>query len=405
MTNKNAAIQIITRLRENGFEALLAGGCVRDMLIGRVVKDYDIATSAGPDDVIKLFKRTLKVGVQFGVVIILTGGCQIEIATFRTETDYADGRHPSKVQFTTAKEDAVRRDFTINGMFYDPVEDKVIDYVNGRADLEKHIIRTIGNADQRFSEDYLRMLRVIRFAAQLDFTIEPKTWSAVCKNAKNITQVSGERIAMELDGILTSPNRASGALMLFESSLAGRIFPGFTADQAKAAAMVLDQLKVKAGLALGLASLFVECPAKAAIEQCRKLKLSREQYKRIRFLLEGRDKLLNDKMSLAELRMIAAETYFEDLYQFQYAIQKASGKTTASLKDFRKRLKALDDIELLPPPLLNGNDLIRLGVKEGPTIGKLAKKMYTQQLEGYLQSPAQAGKWIKEQLKNKPADK
>jgi len=231
MTNRQAAIRIIKRLRRNGFQALLAGGCVRDMLLGRAAKDYDVATNAHPKDVIKLFRHTLKVGAKFGVVIVLIEGGQVEVATFRTESGYVDGRRPAKVEFAGAAEDAGRRDFTINGMFYDPLKREVIDYVNGQADLKKELIRTIGKPKERFDEDYLRMLRAIRFSTQLRFVIEPATWSAISRKVKNITKISGERIAMELEAILINPNRSAGARMLIRSGLAETIFPGFTGEE------------------------------------------------------------------------------------------------------------------------------------------------------------------------------
>ncbi|MHC4338152.1 MAG: CCA tRNA nucleotidyltransferase, partial [Planctomycetota bacterium] len=224
MTSRQAAIRIVKRLRSNGFQALLAGGCVRDMLLGRPAKDYDVATNAHPKDVMKLFRRTLKVGAKFGVVIVLLENRRVEVATFRTETGYVDGRHPGKVEFAGAAEDASRRDFTINGMFYDPLERKVIDYVNGQADLKKKVVRTIGVPRERFGEDYLRMLRAVRFATQLGFAIEPRTWSAIYRNAKDITGISGERIRMELEGILISPNRSAGVSLLINSGLAEAIF-------------------------------------------------------------------------------------------------------------------------------------------------------------------------------------
>jgi poly(A) polymerase len=225
MTNKEAAVKIIRRLCSNGFEALLAGGCVRDMLLRRTASDYDIATNAHPEDVTKIFKRTLKVGAKFGVVIVFIEDSHVEVATFRTETGYADGRHPAVVQFADAAEDAGRRDFTINGMFYDPVKKKVIDYVDGRADLKKKLIRTIGSPAERFSEDYLRMLRAVRFSTQLRFAIEPQTFSAICSNSKHIAKISGERIAMELESILVSPNRSAGGTLFSETGLAETIFP------------------------------------------------------------------------------------------------------------------------------------------------------------------------------------
>ena len=197
MTNKQAAIQIVDILRKNGHQALLAGGCVRDMLLGREAKDYDVATSARPDEIICLFRRTIKVGAKFGVVMVLIKGQQVEVATFRTESDYADGRHPQHVEFSNPKQDAKRRDFTINGMFYDPVKEEVIDYVGGREDLGRQIIRTIGEPQERFAEDYLRMLRAVRFSTQLDFEIARNTFDAVSQYASKIDRISDERISAE----------------------------------------------------------------------------------------------------------------------------------------------------------------------------------------------------------------
>ncbi|MHC4069088.1 MAG: CCA tRNA nucleotidyltransferase [Planctomycetota bacterium] len=403
MTNRQAAIKIIKKLNRSGHEALLAGGCVRDMLLKRPAKDYDITTSAEPADVIKLFKRTLKVGVKFGVVIVLTDRTQVEVATFRTESGYTDGRHPANVKFATAAEDASRRDFTINGMFYDPLKKKVIDYVNGRADLKKQLIRTIGRPAERFGEDYLRMLRAVRFSTQLGFRIEPKTFSAIKKNAKNINGISGERIAMELEAVLVNPNRSAGASMLAESGLAKVIFPGITPQQVNLAAKVLAQLRKKTDFPLTLGSLFAGCKTEFALERCRILKLSRNQSKHIKFLLTNRGKLLNDKMSLAQLKLIASEPYFEDLYELQKAIQKARLKAINPLVNLRKRINSLGDIELRPKPLLNGHDLIHLGAVPGPALGHLAQEMYIAQLEGQLTTKSQARNWAKKWLQKHQA--
>ncbi len=398
MTNRQAAIRIIKRLRHNGHQALLAGGCVRDMLLGRAARDFDVATNARPEDVIKIFRRTLKVGAKFGVVIVLTEGKQVEVATFRTETGYADGRHPAKVKFASAAEDAGRRDFTINGMFYDPLEEKVIDYVNGQADLKKKLIRTIGKPKERFGEDYLRMLRAVRFSTQLGFVIEPKTFSAICNNAKNITKISGERIAMELEAILINPNRSTGVALLDKSGLAEAIFLGSSSKQINLAIKVLRQLRKKIDFALGLACFFASCTTEFALEKCKILKLSRNQAKHLRFLLANRDKLLNAKMSLAELKLIASEPYFWDLYELQRAIQKAQRKSIGPLVTLRKRIKALKGVELRPKPLLNGHDLIRLGATPGPALGQLAEEMYITQLEGNLKTKVQAKQWVQKWL-------
>ncbi len=375
----------------------MAGGCVRDMLLRRKAGDYDVATNAQPGDVMKLFKRTIKVGAKFGVVIVLLEDRKVEVATFRTETGYADGRHPSVVKFSSAEEDASRRDFTINGMFYDPVKKKVIDYVDGRADLKKGLIRTIGKPNERFGEDYLRMLRAVRFSTQLGFEIQPATWSAIRKNAKKITKISGERIAIELEAILANPNRSVGASMLVNSGLAKAIFPGFSGKQAEFAVRVLGLLPKKVDFALVIASLFAGCPTEFALEKCRILKLSRNQNKHIKFLLTNRGTLLDEKMSLAELKVILSKPYFWDLYELQRAVQKAEpdGKAGIVVLDkLRKRIKDLGDIDLRPKPLLSGHELIRLGAIPGPALGQLAEEMYIAQLEGKLHNSKRARQWV-----------
>ena len=401
MTNKQAAIKIIKRLSRDGFKALLAGGCVRDMLLGRRAHDFDVATDAAPADVIRIFKRTLKVGAKFGVVIVLLEGRQVEVATFRTEVGYVDGRHPGRVKFAGAAEDAGRRDFTINGMFYDPIKREVIDYVGGQADLEKQIVRTIGKPAERFSEDYLRMLRAVRFSTQLGFAIERRTFSAIRSNAKKIAKISGERIAIELEGILAGPKRSAGASMLAKSGLAEAIFPGFPFRGMKLAIRVLSQLRKKVDFALALAGLFAGCEAEFALEKCRILKLSKSQSRHIKFLLTNRGKLLDDRMSVAELKLTVSEPYFRDLYELQRAIEKArrNGKGgIAALGRLRKRIKALGDVELRPKPLLDGHDLIRLGAVPGPGLGQLAEEMYIAQLEGELQTVEQARQWAQKWL-------
>jgi len=367
-------------------------------LLRRPATDYDIATDAVPAEVIKLFRRTLKVGAKFGVVIVLLEGKQVEVATFRTETGYADGRHPTKVKFTTAAEDAGRRDFTINGMFFDPLTKKVIDYVSSRADLKKRLIRTIGKPKERFGEDYLRMLRAVRFSTQLGFAIEPKTFSAIRRHAKSISKISGERIAMELEAILVSPNRSIGASLLTRSKLVETVFPGLDSKKMNLAVKILNQLRKKVDFPLALACLFAGCPTEFALEKCRVLKLSRNQTKHIKFLLANRGKLLEDKMFLAELKLTLAQPYFWDLYELQRAIQKAKRKSVAPLTKLRRRIKALGDIELRPKPLLDGHELMRLGAVPGPGLGQLAQEMYIAQLEGQLQTTAQARQWVQKWL-------
>ncbi|MCX5675205.1 MAG: hypothetical protein NTX87_09360, partial [Planctomycetota bacterium] len=205
VTQKQLAEAVIVRLREAGHEALLAGGCVRDLLLGRPAKDYDVATSARPEEVLRLFPKALTVGVSFGVVVVADGPLQVEVATFRSDLGYTDGRRPDQVAFTDARHDAARRDFTINGMFLDPAGGEVVDYVGGRKDLEARIIRAVGDPRARFAEDHLRMLRAVRFAAELGFAIDGGTAAAIQELAPKAARVSGERVAMELERLLTAP--------------------------------------------------------------------------------------------------------------------------------------------------------------------------------------------------------
>ena len=407
MSNQQAATEVIECLQRHGFQALLAGGCVRDMLLGRPAKDYDVATDARPDDVVRLFRRTLKVGAKFGVVIVLTQGQQVEVATFRSEAGYEDGRHPTEVRFTSAAEDASRRDFTINGMFYDPLKEQVIDYVGGQADLQEGVIRTIGDPDQRFGEDYLRMLRAVRFSTRLGFPVESQTYAAIRRNAASIVRISGERIAAELEGTLVHPNRAAGAAMLIETGLAEAIFPGFVGDRATRGVAVLDHLRKKVDFPLALAAFFADCPTDFKLERIAVLKLSRHQIKHTRFLLAHRGRLLESDMSLARLKKLLAEPYFRDLYALERAIQKATvgTKGVGPLIRLRRRIRDLGGIEVRPKPLLDGHDLMRLGAVPGPLLGQLVEELYVAQLEGEVRTPEQGRQWARNWLqRHHPAE-
>src|SRR2546427_2876360 len=210
----DSAIEIIRALRRLGHEAYLVGGCVRDMVMGIEPTDYDIATSARPEEIVKIFPRTEAIGAQFGVVLVIHRGHPFEVATFRSDEAYVDGRRPTGVVFTDAKTDVLRRDFTINGLLYDPIEERVIDYVSGQDDIRARIVRAIGDPQKRFEEDKLRILRAIRFGARLGYSIEPATWAAVCRMAPHIRQVSIERIREELLRILTEGQAPRGCRML-----------------------------------------------------------------------------------------------------------------------------------------------------------------------------------------------
>ncbi|MEI6535086.1 MAG: CCA tRNA nucleotidyltransferase, partial [Verrucomicrobiaceae bacterium] len=222
---RQAAVQIVKTLVEAGHQAVFAGGCVRDMLLSVEPKDYDIATSARPEEVQSLFPKSYAVGAHFGVIIVRLGDLSFEVATFRRDGKYSDARRPDSVEFTDAEEDAKRRDFTVNGLFFDPLRDEVLDFVGGREDLQKQTLRAIGHPVARFGEDHLRLLRAVRFATTLGFQIEAQTWDAVCKLSQEIKTVSAERVRMELEKIFLHANRVRGFDLLVESGLMKAVLP------------------------------------------------------------------------------------------------------------------------------------------------------------------------------------
>ncbi len=392
--NKKAALKVVGVLRKNGFEGLFAGGCVRDMLLGRVAKDYDVVTDAKPEEVTKLFRRTIQIGAKFGVVMVMKGKEQVEVATFRTESGYADGRHPAKVEFSNAKADAERRDFTINGMFFDPANEEVMDYVGGQDDLRGKVLRTIGAADERFGEDYLRMLRAVRFSTELGFEIEGDTWQAVCKNAANITKISGERIAMELVRILAADNRSRGTKLLVDSGLSSVIFPGFTGEGVDLGIKVLAGLGGQVGFSLGLAGLFAGFGADLAAEAVGILNLSNSDERDLRFLLDSRGKLLEADMGLADLKLVMGQECFGGLCELQRSIQMATGLSCDELDKLMERVEGLKGVDVRPKPLLDGHELMELGAEPGPMVGKVAEAMYRAQLGEEIATRKQAREWV-----------
>ena len=224
-TKRDLAREIARRLQTAGFDTFWVGGCVRDTLLGRDPKDYDLATAARPEQIEGLFPHTLPVGRRFGVILVLEEGIQFEVSTFRADVDYQDGRRPSRVSFSDAKADACRRDFTVNGLFYDPVGERLLDWVGGQADLRRQLIRTIGDPNERFAEDHLRLLRAVRFAAQLGFEIESHTFRAVQRHAAKIRRVSAERVRDELVKLFRPPHAACGLDLLRQSGLLAQILP------------------------------------------------------------------------------------------------------------------------------------------------------------------------------------
>src|SRR5438132_8230757 len=225
MPAKEKALSIVGRLREKGYESYFAGGCVRDMLLKKPPQDYDIVTNAKSDEVDKLFSQTIPVGAQFGVMLVVIEGEPFEVATFRYDGPYLDGRRPAQVRYGSLQEDILRRDFTVNGMVYDPIEDRLIDMVEGRKDLERRSIRAIGNPRERFQEDRLRMVRAVRFAASLGFTIEEQTFRAICELAPAIGDISWERIGEEITRILTEGEARKGFELLDATGLLKILLP------------------------------------------------------------------------------------------------------------------------------------------------------------------------------------
>jgi poly(A) polymerase len=432
--SREAAVEILRTLRDAGHEAFLAGGCVRDTLMGNEPADYDIATSATPDRVMNLFRRTVPVGAQFGVVLVISGGEEYEVATFRSDEDYADGRRPQRVVYTDAKQDALRRDFTINALFYDPVSDEVIDYVDGRRDIERKIIRTVGNPLERFQEDRLRMVRAVRFAARFDFRIEQSTLDAIKKFSLNITQVSWERIGDEVEKILTGPNRGRALQILADTSLLKQILPEIHSmigvrqpevhhpegDVFEHTKLALDNLHPPEGGqlsgVLAFATLLHDVGkpptfeiadrirfsghevvgGKIAERVCRRLKLSNEKRKKVVDVVTNHMRFIHAReMRESKLRkMLQRETFLDELEMHRADCVASHG--SLEIYDFLKeKFGSLPEEEIKPPPLIGGQDLIDLGFSPGPLFGEILRTVEEMQLEGKLASKEAAIEWVK----------
>jgi len=345
-----------------------------------------------------LFKRTLTVGAKFGVVVVLMDRRQIEVATFRSDLAYEDGRRPEGVVFTDARHDAERRDFTINGMFLDPCSGEIVDYVGGRTDLENRIVRAIGVADERFAEDHLRMLRALRFASRLDFAIEEDTWRAICQHKEKIKDISAERIAAELERIIVDQNRNSGLRMMFESGLLQVILPMVTAEQLSLGMAVVGELPKRCEFGLAMGALLVDCDARQLSEVFGRLKSSGSLSKNVKWLIGNRQLLLEAiPMSKGRLKKWLAAHLFESLMHLNRAFLRATGGSEAGLDQLRNQINQLDE-PVSPACLLDGNDLIRLGVKCGPMVGQAAEELYMAQLENEVGSVEAAEEWVKRWL-------
>lgn len=437
MTNKEAAARAIAaRLREAGYTAYFAGGCVRDRLLGREPQDFDVATDAPATEVQQLFPKTVPVGVQFGVVIVLMDGEAVEVATFRSDSIYVDGRHPASVHFSSPVEDAQRRDFTINGMFLDPVTGAVIDYVGGQDDLRAGIIRAIGDPQARISEDRLRMLRAVRFAARLQFGIEPATFAAIQVAAPSITDISWERIGDEIVRILTHSDAGSARRafeLLDRSGLLAPILPEIVAlkgveqspdyhpegDVFVHTLGLLEQLEHPTEtLALGALlhdiakprcaqrtekriTFYGHCEigAEMAVEVCQRLRRSRETWERVAFLVRDHLRLVNaPEMRLSTLKRFLAVEGIDELLQLARLDAMASNKDLTYYTFCVQKLSELGTQEIKPTPLVRGDDLLEMGFIAGPQFGRILSAVSEAQLDGTLVTRDQALTWVREQF-------
>lgn len=409
IAERELALDVLKRLRQGGFDALWAGGCVRDRLLGRLPKDYDVATSARPDQIVTLFgkRRTLEIGAAFGVVVVRgqkKGTGQVEVTTFRQDAEYSDGRHPDKVSFSTPQEDAQRRDFTINGLFYDPLTDQVIDFVGGIADLERRVVRAIGDPRARFREDKLRMLRAVRIATVFGFELDPQTMTAIQEMADEINVVSAERISQELRKMLVHPELRRGVELLAESLLLEPVLPEllplrglpghnprFPDRDAWTQTLAVLENFVDPSFPLAMAGLLHLAarlagpgksePASLVEGLCRRWRLSNKEEERIAWLVVHQDRLRRaPEQPWPILQRLLICDGICDLIALEEA-RVASGDGDLVDGAYCRDRLALSPDELDPPPLLTGDDLIAHGVPRGKLYRPLLDKVRDAQLE------------------------
>jgi len=400
---RDFAVEVVRQLRTAGHQALWAGGCVRDQLMGTPPKDYDVATDAAPEAVRAIFgrRRTLALGAAFGVITVLgpKGAGQIEVATFRQDAAYSDGRHPDAVTFSDAEHDAQRRDFTINGLFFDPLAEQVIDYVGGRQDIEGRVIRAIGDPQARIAEDKLRMLRAVRFAARFDFALEERTLTAIWQQAHELVIVSAERVAAELRLILTHANRARGLKLLSETGLLEVVLPEATAllqssSQWSRSESLLARL-ASPTFSMSLAVLLREL--QLAYPNCDLSRVVYERWKLTNIELEGVQKLLHDEPLIRnarrqpwpKLQRVLIAPRVQELLSYCEAVAREFDGSAAEIEFCREKL-ALPASELNPPPLITGEDLKPLGIPPGPVYRTLLDAIRDAQLEGRIAAAEEA---------------
>lgn len=418
VSQKTVATSIVARLQEAGHVAYFAGGCVRDAWRGIEPHDFDVATSARPEEVQQLFPHNVAVGAHFGVVIVLEGGFSFEVATFRSDDAYVDGRRPVSVRFTSPREDAERRDFTVNAMFFDPVADALIDFVSGREDLKRRILRAVGDPAKRFDEDKLRLLRAVRFATVLGFEIEEKTWSAIVRQAPQIHVVSAERIRDELLKLFRSPNRVRGLDLLDASGLLAEVLPEVAAmkgceqppqfhpegDVFVHTRIMLGLLAPKVPDSVFLSVLFHDIgkPPTFSVDETGRIRFSghdalgaemtRKLMQQLRFSKDEIDRVVAavanhmifkdvTRMRVSKLKRFMARPDFDREIEL-HRVDCASSHGDLSNVDFlRQKAEEFANEPLIPPPLVTGHDLIALGLKPGPIFKEILDALETAQLE------------------------
>jgi poly(A) polymerase len=439
MTLRETATELVRRLQAAGFDAYWVGGCVRDYFLGREPKDFDIATNAIPEQVEKIFARTIPVGRKFGVLIVLENGHEFQIATFRAESDYQDGRHPERVSFGDPKADASRRDFTINGLFYDPVKDILHDWVGGEVDLKAKVLRTIGDPAERFAEDHLRLLRAVRFAAQLDFQIEPNTFAAIVANAPKIKTISAERIREELMKLFRPPHAARGLDLLRETGLLEQVLPEIaatiTCEQSpdfhpegsvyNHIRLMLSLLPADASPELPWAVLMhdVAKPLTASTDpetgsthfyghEKIGADMSEEILQRLKFPRKETDEIAAAvlyHMQFKDVANMRKSTLRRMIMRKTFPLEMALHRLDClgshkMLENYDFLIEQQRELEKKPeilPPLLNGNDLMALGMQPGPAMGELLIELRDKQLQEELKTSDEAREWVVEKLKTK----
>ncbi|HEY1243072.1 MAG TPA: CCA tRNA nucleotidyltransferase [Bryobacteraceae bacterium] len=425
MPPQTLANRIVETLRAARHQAYLVGGCVRDLLLGCPPKDFDVATDAQPPEILTLFPGSGCVGAHFGVVLVRDGDAQVEVATFRSDRDYADGRRPSSVRFETSpREDAVRRDFTINGLMMDPDTDEVLDFVGGRADLDRRLIRAIGDPEVRFREDHLRLLRAIRFAARLKFEIEPATFDAIRRHHALIRTVSAERVRDELVRILTEGGARRGFELLDATGLLDDLLPEVAAMKGVAqppefhpegdvwvhTLLLLDRLD-QASLTLALGALLHDVgkpPTFRVAERIRfdghveagidlaggildRLRFSRHDTEQVEALIANHMRFKDvPRMKESTLKRFLRLPKFEEHLELHRLDCLASHGQLDNYELVRRKLEELPREELKPDPLLTGRDLIAEGYAPGPVFSEILRAVEDAQLEGRLTNREEA---------------